>query len=301
MNPTPEIRGSKIILFLLCYALTTPRFAQAQCTASGPNSPGTATSTSFAGSDYSFNNPSNISVDDNSRSTASSIISLLSGQTEYLQATNFGFSIPVGSTICGIEVNVVKSATNVVLNLTSVTDYNVRIIKNGTVSGTNLADGSTLWPSSDTYTSYGNDNELWGTTWSQADINSSDFGISFSAEINGLVGLLPSARIDYISMTVYYLDPSVLSGSGEARNSTVRTSKATDNTLIKCYPNPFTTAIQVAGVLPGERVAITNIFGQRLYLSPPAINNTMRIDVNDLQPGMYVISTGNKKMKILKK
>src|SRR6185295_12938347 len=46
--------------------------------------------------------------------------------------------------------------------------------------------------------------DLWGTTWTPAEINASDFGLVFSAHINGLVTLLPSASIDHIRVTVYY-------------------------------------------------------------------------------------------------
>ena len=299
MYPVPEIRGNRFAM-IFCFVLFTTHFAQGQCIASGPKSPTASSSVSFAGSDYSFNNPLNTLVDDASNAVASSILSFSSRQTEYLQVKGFGFSIPAAATICGIEVTVVKSAANVLLNLATVTDYNVRVMKNGTPTGTNLADGITEWPSSDTYTTYGGTNQLWGTTWSPTDINNGNFGFSISAEINGTLALFPAAQINYISMTVYYLDPAVLSASG-AVHSTVKPVKVTDNTFIKCYPNPFTTTIQVAGITPGERVALTNMYGQRLYLSPPAVNNNVLIDVNDLQPGIYVISAGNNKMKIQKK
>lgn len=377
MNPIPENHGNKIALILFCYVLITIRFAQAQCIAVGPNSPGTSASVSFAGSDFDFNNPANCLISDNNRATATPTIFLLSGQTEYLQATNFGFSIPTAATICGIEVNIERSATNLLLNFTSVTDNNVRIIKGGTRTGTNLANTSDPWPAdNDATTNYGNNNELWGTSWSPTDINSTNFGIAISAQITGIVGLLPSARINHISMTVYYLDPSVLSAqsiqfdvatganhtavltwkptgtdsfaiersvngtkweslksppqkstispsytftdtkplpgksfyrlkmvsvSGEVRYSSILPFEIIGIASLKCYPNPSTSFIQVAGVVAGERVSITDIYGQRLYLSAPAVSTTIQIDVNNLQPGIYVISSGKQKMKIQKK
>jgi hypothetical protein len=210
MYPLPVLRGNKIAMILCFFVLSTNRYAQGQCIASGPNSPAASSSVSFSGSDYTFDNPMNTLNDDNNFSEASSVFSLFNKQTEYLQAKDFGFSIPTGATICGIEVSVIKSATNVLLNLATVKDYNVRIIKNNTLPGTNLADGTTQWSSSETYSTYGGVNELWGTSWSPTDINSSDFGISFSAEIETTASLFPSARIDHISITVYYLDPYVL-------------------------------------------------------------------------------------------
>ncbi|HEX6426591.1 MAG TPA: T9SS type A sorting domain-containing protein [Niastella sp.] len=379
MYQVPGTRGNKIAMLLFCYVLFTAPFAQAQCIASGPNSPASSTSASFAGSDYSFSNPLNCLISDNNRSMASPTIFLLSGQTEYLQATNFGFSIPTAATVCGIEVNIEKSATNLLLSFTSVTDNNVRIIKNGSRTGTNLAQNAQWSEDNDASTTYGNNNELWGTSWTPSDINSTNFGVAISASITGIAALLPAARIDNISITVYYLDPSVLpahtiqfhvanganntallswkptgidetasftversvnstkwemlnspaqknttaasytytdakplpgksfyrlkmvSASGDVRYSTMLAFEPTDAISIKCYPNPFTSFIQVTGVLAGERVAVTDIYGQCLYLSTPAKSNTINIDVSDLQPGMYVISTGKKRMKIQKK
>lgn len=379
MYPVSGTRGNKIAMLSFCYVLFTAPFARAQCIATSANSPATSSSVSFPGSDYSFNSPANILLNDGNNAVSSSVFSLSNKQTEYLQAQGFGFNIPTAATICGIEVNVVRSAANVLLNLATVTDYDVRVMKNGSPTGTNLADGITQWSSSDVNTSYGGINELWSTSWSPTDINSGNFGFSISAQIHCTVALFPAARINYISMTVYYLDPSVLTAqsiqfhvangtqntavlswkpadleeaasfaversvngtkweilngtpqkstisplltftdgrplpgrsfyrlknvtaSGEVRYSTVLSFEATDITSIKCYPNPFTSFIKVTGVVAGEQVAITDIYGKRLYLSSPAINNTLKIDVSDLQPGMYVISTGKKKMKIQKK
>jgi hypothetical protein len=379
MNPLPEILGNKIAMPLLCAVLFITTFIQAQCIASGPNSPATASSVSFGGSDYSFNTPLNSLLNDGNNTVASSILSFSLKQTEYLQAQGFGFSIPTAATICGIEVNVVKSAANVLLNLATVKDYSVRVMKNGIFTPTNLADGITQWPSSDVNSSYGDANEIWGTTWTPADINSANFGFSISAEIDGTVALFPAARINYISMTVYYLDPIVLPAqsiqfnvvngsnnsavlswkqnsideaasltiersvngtkwemvpgatqkssitplyiytdasplpgkslyrlkmtatSGEVRHSTVQPFELTPITSLKCYPNPFTSHIQVAGVIAGERVTVTNLFGQQLYLSAPAVKSTISVDINDLQPGIYVISAGNRKIKVQKK
>jgi hypothetical protein len=380
MYPVPGIHGNKIAMRLLCAVLFITPSTQAQCIASGPNSPSSSSSVSFPGSDYSFSNPSNCLTSNDSRATAASILSLLSGQTAYLQATDFSFSIPTASTICGIEVHVEKSATNLLLNFTTVKDNSVLLIKNGTRTVTNLKQTNVVWSEdNDAIYTYGDNNELWGTSWTPADINSGNFGFAISATITGIVGLLPAARIDHISMTVYYLDPSLLpaqsiqfhvtngsnnsavlswkqsgigenasliversvngtkwetaSGavqkspgtslyvftdanpflnkslyrlkmiapSGEVRYSTVQPFELTANTSLKCYPNPFTSYIQVAGVMAGERVTITNLVGQQLYVSAPAVKSTVNIDINDLQPGIYVISAGNRKMKVQKK
>jgi hypothetical protein len=378
MYPVPQKRSYKIVMFLFCYALFTPRFSQAQCIASGPNSPGTSANVSSG--DYAFQNPSNALVSDNTFSSAASLASLFNKTTDYLQVKNFGFNIPTGATICGIEAQVVRSATDIDILLIGawVRDYDVRIIKNNALEGSNQKQSSG-WSSSPATATYGGVNALWGTTWSPTEVNSSDFGFSISAEIKTGIGLLPVVNIDYISLTVYYLDPSVLpaqavqfnvttgsnntailswkeSSADEATSFTVERSvngskwetvhgnvqkngsaplltfkdtkplsgrsyyrlkvinaagrahyttslpfELADVTSLSCYPNPFTSVIQVKGLTAGEQVAITNIFGQRLYQSAPAVNNTLSININDLQPGWYVINAGNRKMKIQKR
>lgn len=377
-NPIPINRGRLIALPLLCSFLFAIRFSQAQCIASGPMGPATSTDVSYAGSDYSFNTPSNALLDDNNNTVAASVFSLFSKQTDYLQVKGFGFNIPTGATICGIEVNVVKSAANVLLNLATVTDYNVRILKNGTLTGSNMADGTTQWSSTETTTTYGGNGQLWSASWTPSDINSNNFGFSIAAEINTTVSLFPSAQINYISMTVYYLPPIILAAqnlsfdvttganhtallswkpnteeptsfvversgngtqwealaetpqkntltrlysltdtrplnghsfyrlksintAGQAAYSTVIPFEIANAIALKGYPNPFTASIAITGITPGERVTLTNIYGQRVLLSPPATSNILTIDAHDLQPGMYVICAGNKKMKVQKK
>ena len=46
--------------------------------------------------------------------------------------------------------------------------------------------------------------DSWGTSWTPAEINDPGFGIAFSAEIKGLLGVLRSIRVDHIRVTVYY-------------------------------------------------------------------------------------------------
>jgi hypothetical protein len=376
MNPLPEKHRGKIVMILFVTLLFTIRFAQAQCIASGPTPPAASASVSFTGSDYSFTNPSNSLTSDNNSAIAQSLV--FNGQTEYLQVTDFGFAIPSAATICGIEVNIEKNSSIFVLNTAYITDNRVRIIKNGTVMPTDLAQTNVVWATSDANSTYGDNNELWGTSWSTSDINSADFGVAISAEIVGAIGLLPAARIDHISITVYYLDPSVLTAtalqfnvangsnnsallswkpgveeiasfsversinatqwervngspeksahsplytlndakplpgrsfyrlkmivaSGDVRYTTVQPFESSGIASLKCYPNPFTSFIQVTGVMPGERVTLTNLFGQQLYVSPPAVNNSIKVDIDDLQPGMYVIKAGNRNMKVQKK
>src|SRR5688572_9880842 len=195
---------NKVICILFCSLLIPNQFVQAQCVASGPRNPGSSTSASYAGSDFAFSNASSTLASDNNRAVASATLFLLSGQTENLRAVNFGFSIPPTSIICGIQADVQKMADDINFLLGSyVTDLSVRLLKNGTVTDSNAAKAA-LWSETEIYSTYGGSSNLWGTTWSVADINASNFGLSFSANINGIVGLLPEVLINHIRITVYY-------------------------------------------------------------------------------------------------
>ncbi|MDO8557882.1 MAG: hypothetical protein Q7S09_01665 [bacterium] len=127
----------------------------------------------------------------------------------YNKATNFSFSgIPADATIKGIKVEVNGYVSNTFMD-----DYSVKIVKGGTVAGTDQA-SATDWPTTDdgTYRSYGGATSLWGTTWLPSDINAnSGFGVAF-AFINNKTGLsvIYTAFIDHIRITVTYA-PAVAS------------------------------------------------------------------------------------------
>lgn len=206
--------------------LLHPLNITAQCTASGPLSAGTASSISFAGSDFNFNNANNVFTSDNNRASSTGLLTLFIGETEYLKATNFGFNIPLTALICGIVVEVEKSATGIGtvagIGLSYVTDYSVRLVKNGATAGNNKAT-STHWTSTEAYDTYGGANDIWGIAWTPADINASNFGIAFASSINGLAMLIPNVRIDHIRITVYYnvtiLPANILSFHVAVRNN----------------------------------------------------------------------------------
>lgn len=195
------------ISFLLILFCTSQHLLYAQCTASGPRSASNAASVSFAGSNFNFSAVNNIFSSDDSRASSSGLITLFNGETEYLQATNFGFSIPPTAIICGIVVEAEKSATGIGsvfgIGLSYVSDHSVRLVRNGVVTGNNKATAA-HWTSSETYHSYGGNSDIWGYGWTAADINSSNFGIAFSANIAGLAMLIPDVRIDHIRITIHY-------------------------------------------------------------------------------------------------
>ncbi|MBL7933276.1 MAG: T9SS type A sorting domain-containing protein [Bacteroidia bacterium] len=77
-------------------------------------------------------------------------------------------------------------------------DNSVRLIKGGAITGSDFAQTTAAWPTTDTYTTYGGPTNLWGTTWTDSDINSTTFGAVLSASVqNG------TAQVDHMRITIY--------------------------------------------------------------------------------------------------
>lgn len=164
----------------------------------GPNSPGTlANNTVWPGNAWS--NPTNAASSDDSRASAT----VGPDDTNYLKATNFGFSIPTGATIDGIVVEVERSCA--VAN--DATERRALLVKAGTVVGSDKSIGTGI-PATDTYKTYGGAADLWGTTWTAAEVNNSGFGFVFAAQ-QGVNGPGKTALVDHIRITVYYTEAGV--------------------------------------------------------------------------------------------
>ncbi|KND51769.1 MAG: Autotransporter adhesin [Parcubacteria bacterium C7867-001] len=161
---------------------------------------GTSVSDS-AGGTVSWNNPSNALSSDNNYTTAS----LSSSQTtRYLKATNFGFSIPQGATILGVQVDIERKGSS---STNTVRDSVVRLVKpDGSLSSANRANTSSSWPTSDGTANYGNTSDLWGENYlSASDINNSAFGVVLSATSGSGFGSR-TASVDNVKITVTYIN-----------------------------------------------------------------------------------------------
>ena len=124
--------------------------------------------------------------------------------TNRIEAKTFGFNIPSNAIITGIAVTARKVAFQNTTNA-HVEDYQVRLIgADGNLKGDNKADTVSNWmPASGTTKTYGSNSDLWGTTWTYSDINSSNFGISLAAKISAGDGG-ENAYLDYMNITIYY-------------------------------------------------------------------------------------------------
>ena len=163
----------------------------------GPLSGSVFTNIALSGSSTSWSNTSNAALSDDLY-VGIPINSLSSsGQyTDYLQVTNFGFSVPSGATINGISVEIERGDIN------NAKDYAVRIVKGGEI-GTTDKSLSPAW-SAETYVSYGGATDLWGNAWVYSDINASNFGVAFSCKKQG-GGANPAPKVDHVRITITYI------------------------------------------------------------------------------------------------
>lgn len=167
---------------------------------SGPNSPGTAANDAAVGT-LVWTSPDNCKTSNNTYTQCFGVSS--SQFSNYLKATNFGFSIPSGATIDGILVEIERYANHNSASL-HVLDEVVKLVKNGTVVGTNLGVLGTKWATGDAVFSYGGSSELWGTSWTDSDINNANFGAVLQVETVNGAKINIYAYVDHIKITVYY-------------------------------------------------------------------------------------------------
>lgn len=169
--------------------------------------------TSDGGAGQAWTSPENVTADDGSYATNSP--SAVTG-VENLQATDFGFEIPAGATIDGIELATeMKDSANGNFNV-------ARLVKDGaTPVGDDKAPDVEV-PATDTVYTLGDASDLWAESWTADEINASTFGSTFDFTAGSFFGL----SVDYVTITVYYTeappeDPDV-AGAGAIRTGGVQ-------------------------------------------------------------------------------
>lgn len=134
----------------------------------GPTSPAVVTAT---GSGIAFTGAANII---STSSVSVSTISFASqGQSQHLRLTMGTNSLSIGTAaVTGIAVTIIAASTN-----TQPGDFNASLLKNGIpVTPVIGFIGGVFGPAYSTFTA-GGSSQLWNNAWSQADINSPNFGI----------------------------------------------------------------------------------------------------------------------------
>ena len=144
-------------------------------------------------------NPDYITADDTSYASASLSGSVLS--SGYLEGTNYEFAIPAEAVINGIVVTVGRHESGIRSDYIDVRDSTVKLLKAGVLTGSNKAATGTEWPTAvATPAIYGTTADLWGTTWTPAEINANNFGVALSV----ISGVNRIAYVDYMQISITY-------------------------------------------------------------------------------------------------
>ncbi|MCB7129405.1 MAG: hypothetical protein J3T61_07700, partial [Candidatus Brocadiales bacterium] len=195
------------------------------------------------------------------------------GSTPTLQATGFGFSIPGGATITGIIVTIERRQVGAGRAI----DVSVRVRKSGGPVGENKAKAE-LFPLEDEIESYGSSIDLWGTTWTPAEINNALFGMEFQAqEITASDAV--QAEVDHVTIAVHYTTAGGGAAGGSKEESDayfgfaykITGDGATD--IRGDIDLPISTEISKLNFPPGEKIRVR----VRAKKSPGLLSGAVRL------------------------
>ncbi len=215
MNQKPFFMKAITVFTMIVVLLAALPVSPALAATLGPNNPGVGADVSGVGT-VTWTNPGNITTPTGAPYVTAT---LAAGTTShYLRATNYNFNIPYGSTINGIELQINHQSSGT--SNPSINDNVVSLVKGGVITGQNKAQTAVNWPrGAFGIATYGSASDLWGTTWTFNDINSTNFG-AVLAVTDGHPSLSRTATVDYMQITVTYTLPNntttVNCGSGNA-------------------------------------------------------------------------------------
>ncbi len=186
-----------VLITLIAFSFAATSHAQG--TMQGPNDPATVVST--AGPFVKpWTSPGNASALDGVDATATATAPLQ--QTDFLDATDFGFSVIGGRVIRRVEVTVVGRANALI------TTIRAQLLKGGVPVGNvmsafypnSVADGTITFNDQDDVP-FSDPLVLWGTTWTPAEINAANFGVRLDFE--SLSGVPATFEVDSVQVAVY--------------------------------------------------------------------------------------------------
>jgi len=152
----------------------------------------------FGGVNCTWANQANIYAEDGSVATC--ILPGTSSNSDYIVGQGYGFSIPAGATINGIQEDTMAMKDTGCTNYAENIDVAI-LTKNGTGYYKYKLPSNTLTTSLTYYTS-GSSSDLWGGTFTAGDINASTFGAGIKIVCNGQSG--STVSVDTIRITVTY-------------------------------------------------------------------------------------------------
>ena len=168
-------RQTKTRLALLRMSLTVACFPLLASTAFANGSEGPLTAGTVTGTSWTFDLTSlkvSAETSDDNRDIYDST------SQDDLILTNFGFGIASNATITGIVVT--REGHSTAANPPSNRHYQIGLTKDGSALAGTRKTGQALPKDTDDSDDIGTTSDLWGTTWTPSEINSSNFGVLIS-------------------------------------------------------------------------------------------------------------------------
>ena len=148
-----------------------------------------------------WTSPGNVTADDNAN--ASTPEGAADATSDTLRATNFGFAVPAGATIDGIEVRYRRFNDG----SKTIATTNLRLVKSGVSQGSAKTPAGN-WEATETANTQGGAADLWGATPTDTDVNASGWGVDIWLLWDGALPLSGGAKADSVEMNVHYTEAS---------------------------------------------------------------------------------------------
>ena len=188
-------------------------------------------------------------------------------RSKYIRGINYGFEVPLGSTINNIQATIHCKATGSSIK----EDVIMLVDQNGQPIGDNKEIGVNYWPSEYDNIVYGDQNGTWGITdWTAEKINDDNFGVMLSVKNFGTdVGM---AMIDNIQTTITYTTDTTPPEISEItpiitptnKNNPSYTFFSSEKGSIEYFGNCKS---RRRGVLPGENIIILQALNSTSFTS----------------------------------
>ncbi|MBN2494227.1 MAG: hypothetical protein JXR96_06530 [Deltaproteobacteria bacterium] len=121
------------------------------------------------------------------------------------RCTDFGFDLPAGAVVSGIELRLLRATSGTVTNH----DLVVQLLDAGEPAGDNRADTGPVWPDASVgfaRKTYGGPDDLWGASWTAEAVEDLGFGIQIATH-NHWSDDPSTAYIDAVDILVHYCTP----------------------------------------------------------------------------------------------
>jgi len=251
----------------------------------GPYSPASIVNNNTGGlTNCPWVNPSNAGASDNAYAESGVLPGggTFSNLSDFLVATDFGFTIPTNATIDGILVEAEVS--------TDTTGDVVRFRANlKNVGGGNRDKNPYTVPGSDTYESFGGAADLWSSSAIYSGVNSSTFGVQFQLASIAAGGdaLNFPVKCDHIRITVYYTEATITNKNAADSLDVQFSSEAGSPRFIDADADTLASAIseaEVATVKPSSTdslaVAITDAGA---FIAKPVSTDTLSVALSETE------------------